>query len=116
MRSWTIACYIFALNASFAILNSIQPFGPIEVLAGIDAIPLDLSDQTTVAGLDVSDMIGALNIVITLLVGPLTVLPLILAGLGITGTVAIVVVALGWIAYGLALVQLVTGRMLGTAR
>ena len=116
MRSWTIAAYIFALNASFTILNSIQPFGPIEVLAGIDAIPIDLSTQTSIGGLDVSDMIGSLNIVITLLVGPLTVLPLILSGLGITGAVATVIVAIGWIAYGLALVQLVTGRMLGTAR
>lgn len=116
MRSWTIACYIFGLNASFAILNSIQPFGPVEVLAGINAIPIDLASQTSIAGLDISDMIAGLNIAISLLVGPLTVLPLILSAIGISGVLAAVIVSLGWIAYGIALIQLITGRMLGTAR
>ena len=117
MRSWTIAGYIFAINASFAILSAIQPFGTVELMVfGVDTIPIDPTTTTQIGGLDLVDMVAAINLFLTLLVGPLTVLPMMLSALGITGVMATVVVLIGWITYGLAIVQLVTGRMLGMAR
>ena len=115
MKFYQIALFIFALNASFSILNSINLFGSyIQHDPGwMQQLNQSFKDQssyqistTAIFG----DFAKGLSIVIEALGNATILLPFFLAKLGAPAELNAVITAGTWLTYGIAIAQFLAGR------
>lgn len=114
-RGLTVAVWVFAVNAMFTILKSIDPFNsPLDYTLGTELIntSVEVAAVQEVSFLDPSTIIMIMNLFLDLILGPFRLVPQLMSMIGITGVINYTLTGCVWMIYGYFLFQLVTGRVL----
>lgn len=118
-RGLTIAIWIFAVNAMFTILKSVNPFGTeMDYSLGTELInaTAESAAVSEISFLGITEIVMVLNLFLDLILGPFTLAPQLMSMIGITGVVNYVLTGCLWMVYGYFIFQLVTGRVLGDVK